>query len=178
MIPLFLINSLKVWFPFVTIHTSILVRRHQKQAQIIVQWVWTYKAKPEKTLFDFYIWVPDIKQEPSSPAQDPEEAQQQSGGWARGGEGEARGKGDCLYEGRHGQRQTFKQDNRHQLRFATSVLSWDNLIIIRLGDGAGAIVKMENTGQHQDRGDQLWEFESYWETCCTHQILNMFERSN
>ena len=140
----------------------------------------TLKSKTKQTLFDFYISVPDIKQEPSSPVQDPEEAQQQSGGWGGGGEGgEVRGKGDCLYEGRQGQRQTFKQDNRHQLRFATSVLSWDNLIIIRLGDGTGAIVKMENAGQQpQDRGDQLWEYESYSETWCTHQILTMFERSN
>lgn len=82
------------------------------------------RVKTKQTLFDFYISVPDIKQEPSSPVQDPEEAGQQSGGWGRGGEGEeVRGKGDCLYEGRQGQRQTFKQDNRHQLRFATSVLS-------------------------------------------------------
>ena len=65
-----------------------------------------------KSHYLFCILVPDIKQEPSSPVQDPsEEAQQQGGGWGRG-------KGDCLYEGRHGQRQTFKLDNRHQLRLA------------------------------------------------------------
>ena len=76
-------------------------------------------------LDNIHISVPDIKQEPSSPVQDPsEEAQQQGGGGGRGGDGEeGRGMGDCLYEGRQGQRQTFKLDNRHQLRFATSVPS-------------------------------------------------------
>ena len=87
------------------------------------------ELRDDHELDNIYISVPDIKQEPSSPVQDPsEETQQQGGGWGRGGDGEE-GRGDCLYEGRQGQRQTFKLDNRHQLRFATSVHSWDIEII-------------------------------------------------